>query len=90
MVCPCSDFNKASRVILYLCTLKGVLSYSFVICQDMYMYNSFSDYKYETRPMQKTEICFGSKHENFQMKAFDIFIIFVQSIDCGYTLEPPR
>ena len=23
-------------------------------------------------------------------KEFDIFLIFAQNIDCGYTLEPPR
>ena len=30
------------------------------------------------------------KNENFQYKIFDIFLIFAQNIDCGYTLEPPR
>ena len=30
------------------------------------------------------------KNENFQKKMFDIFLIFAQNIDCGYTLEPPR
>ena len=30
------------------------------------------------------------KNENFQQKNFDIFLIFGQNIDCGYTLEPPR
>ena len=29
------------------------------------------------------------KIENFQLKNFDIFLIFAQNIDCGYTLEPP-
>ena len=24
------------------------------------------------------------------LKNFDIFLIFAQNIDCGYTLEPPR
>ena len=24
------------------------------------------------------------------MTNFDIFLIFVQNIDCGYTLEPPQ
>ena len=24
------------------------------------------------------------------MKMFDIFLIFAQNIDCGYTLEPPQ
>ena len=28
--------------------------------------------------------------ENIQLKNFDIFLIFAQNIDCGYTLEPPR
>ena len=26
---------------------------------------------------------------NFQSKNVDIFLIFAQNIDCGYTLEPP-
>ena len=30
------------------------------------------------------------KIENFQLKKLNIFIIFAQNIDCGYTLEPPR
>ena len=30
------------------------------------------------------------KIENFHLKIFDIFLIFAQNIDCGYTLEPPR
>ena len=35
-------------------------------------------------------IFFRSKIDNFQRKIFDSFLIFAQSIDCGYTLEPPR
>ena len=30
------------------------------------------------------------KNNNFQMKNCDIFLIFAQNIDCGYTLEPPQ
>ena len=30
------------------------------------------------------------KNENFQEKSFDIFLIFAQNIDCGYSLEPPN
>ena len=30
------------------------------------------------------------KNENFQPKNVDIFLIFAQNIDCGYTLELPR
>ena len=36
-----------------------------------------------------TEI-FTTKNENFQIKNSDIFLIFAQNIDCGYSLEPPR
>ena len=34
--------------------------------------------------------CFVCKNEKFHWKNFDIFLIFAQNIDCGYTLEPPR
>ena len=30
------------------------------------------------------------KNENFQLKHSDIFHISAQTIDCGYSLEPPR
>ena len=36
------------------------------------------------------EIFLALKNENFQLKKIDIFLIFAQNIDCGYTLEPPR
>ena len=39
--------------------------------------------------MQYTEIFLALKIENFQLKKFDIFLIFAQNIDCGYSLEPP-
>ena len=29
------------------------------------------------------------KNDYFQMKKCNIFLIFAQNIDCGYTLEPP-
>ena len=45
---------------------------------------------YENLPMQYTEILLALKIENFLLKNFDIFLIFAQNIDCGYTLEPPR
>ena len=40
--------------------------------------------------VQYTAIFHGCKNDNFQMKIFDIFLIFAQNIDCGYTLEPPQ
>ena len=45
---------------------------------------------YENTPMQCTGIFHGRKNDNFQMKNDDIFLIFAQNIDCGYTLEPPH
>ena len=45
---------------------------------------------YENRPMQYLAIFYGCKNDNFQMKNYDIFLIFAQNIDCGYTLEPPQ
>ena len=44
----------------------------------------------KTCPMQYTVIFKVVKYENLQQKIFDIFLIFAQNIDCGYTLEPPR
>ena len=41
-------------------------------------------------PMQYTAIFHGCKNDNFQMKINDIFLIFAQNIDRGYTLEPPQ
>ena len=42
---------------------------------------------YENLPMHHTENFFSKKK---YQKMFDIFLIFAQNIDCGYTLEPPR
>ena len=49
-----------------------------------------ASFHYENLPMQYTENCLVVKIENFHWKSFDIFLIFAQNIDCGYTLEPPR
>ena len=40
--------------------------------------------------MQYTVIFHGCKNNNFQMKSYDIFLIFALNIDRGYTLEPPQ
>ena len=42
----------------------------------------------KTCPCNK-EIFLALKIEHFLLKNFDIFLIFAQNIDCGYTLEPP-
>ena len=44
----------------------------------------------ENFPMQYTEIFSAVKIEKNNPKNVDIFNIFAQNIDCGYTLEPPR
>ena len=46
---------------------------------------------YENMPMgQKTEIFKFVKNKKIPSNVFDIFLIFAQNIDYGYTLEPPR
>ena len=50
----------------------------------------FTTLHYENMPMQYLAIFHGCKKENFQMKKVDIFHIFSQNIDRGYTLEPPQ
>ena len=45
---------------------------------------------YANTPMQYTAIFHGCKKVNFQMKKYNIFLIFVQNIACGYTLELPH
>ena len=45
---------------------------------------------YANMSVQFTAIFHGCKNDNFQMKIFDIFLIFAPNIDCGYTLEPPQ
>ena len=47
-------------------------------------------FHYANMSVQYTAIFHGCKNDNFQMKIFDIFLIFAQNIDCGYTLEPPQ
>ena len=44
---------------------------------------------YENMPMEYT-VFLALRTGNFQLKFFNIFLIFAQNIDCGYTLEPPR
>ena len=40
---------------------------------------------YKNLPLQYTENFFSSKNLKFHRKSFDIFNIFAQNIDCGYT-----
>ena len=45
---------------------------------------------YENMSVQYAAISKRGKNDIFYMKIFDIFLIFAQNIDCGYTLEPPQ
>ena len=45
---------------------------------------------YENTPIQIYWKFYNQKREIFQIKNSDIFHIFAQNIDCGYSLEPPQ
>ena len=45
---------------------------------------------YDDTPVKYTTIFHFCKNDNFQMKNWDIFLIFAQNIYCGYSLEPPQ
>ena len=45
---------------------------------------------YANTPIQYTAIFHGCKNGLFQMNFCNIFLIFAQNIDCGYSLEPPH
>ena len=53
-------------------------------------WNILGQVHYANMSVQYTAIFHGCKNDNFQMKKFDIFLIFAQNIHCGYTLEPPQ
>ena len=42
---------------------------------------------YENMSVRYTAIFHGCKKDNFHMKNYDIFLIFAQNIDHGYTAE---
>ena len=45
---------------------------------------------YTNMPMQYTAIFHACKNEIFLLKNYEIFLIFAQNIDGGYTLELPQ
>ena len=45
---------------------------------------------YVNIPMEYTAIFHDCKNDNFHMINCDIFLMFAQNIDHGYTLEPPH
>ena len=45
---------------------------------------------YANTPMQYKAIFNGFKYVNFQMKYYNIFLIFAQNMDCGGSNEYPQ
>ena len=62
--------------------LRSLIGTVVILCLDNLHYANTS--------MQYTAIFHGCKNVNFQMIFLNIFLIFAQNIDCGYTLEPPQ
>ena len=83
------------------CRLAGQLIYVIdgqkLFIAFFWLYTVMTSYRYRRSPkhyenmsMQYTAIFHGCKNVHFQMKCFNIFLIFAQNIDCGYMLEPPQ
>ena len=65
--------------------------YAFIVCHlRIDPLRKTQNCHYANMSVQYTAIFHCCKNDNFQMKFFVIFLIFVQNIDCGYTLEPPQ
>ena len=47
-------------------------------------------HNYDKTPMQYTANFNYCKNVNFQLKMFNVCLIFAYNIDCGYSLEPPH
>ena len=56
-----------------------------VLASTQFDQSFYFPFHYENTPMQYTALFHGCKNVNFQMKFFDIFLIFAQNINCGYT-----
>ena len=75
--CPCIILSSVKVAVKELLTLLTTFSLGGAIY-------------YANTPMQYTAIFQGCKNVQFQMKFSNIFLIFAQNINCGYTLEPPQ
>ena len=77
-------------IIWYFCSLYAI--FSSPEAADTCMENSVLIYQvqYANIPMQYTMNFSTAKNENFKLKNLDIFLMFAQNIDCGYSLEPPH
>ena len=68
-------------VVIYHCTLV----YAYFVASAVVVVGEIIT---KTRPCNILKFFLAVKMKHW--KNFDIFLIFAQNIDCGYTLEPPR
>ena len=84
-----TSFHPSDRA--EFCPIGGDPNHCDGVCINSRDYsNGLLSLHYANMSVQYTAIFHGCKNDNFQMKIFDIFLIFAQNIDCGYTLEPPQ
>ena len=74
--CPCNEYPLKPHFYIVKLGFAGVYLFFLFLLQNI-------DCEYK-------EIFKVVKYENFPLKNIDIFLIFAQNIDCGYSLEPPR
>ena len=70
-----SQIEITLKIVIYYCNLAAILE-------------AFLTLRKHTHAIYR-DFFSPEKNENF-IRNFDIFLIFAQNIDCGYTLEPPR
>ena len=60
------------------------------MCDLVHDMETINGLHYANTPMQYAAIFTAVKNDNFQLKIFDVFLIFAQNIDCRYKLELPH
>ena len=71
-------------------SVASILKFLVKVFRGLYVILMFTIAITKTCPCNKQIFFLALKLENSQLKKFDIFLVFAQNIDCGYTLEPPR
>ena len=69
----------------FICSKRNYTFFLFVITADGVV--TCGDRRVSPYIIHSTAIFHGCKNVHFQMNIFNIFLIFSQNIDCGYTLE---
>ena len=62
-------------------------AYFLSLCTLVFQYPVFMQHITQTRPCNIQQYFTAVKNVHFQMKFVNIFLIFAQNIDCGYTLD---